>query len=420
VPRNARWFLRWDSDGERVFFHRDEEGDERNDVYAIDREGAVEVVAEIDGQISIDDVSPDGDTLLLGSTRNGQMNCYRHDLASGETTKITDYERAVGAPMVSPDGDRIAYETNETEDFENRDVYAAAVDGSDPRNLEIGDVGAEATPIDWGPEGDRLLVADNTEDRTRCGVYDFESESIRWLGDRTHEEAPEAFTEDGTRVLGARTRDAGTVPIVYDLESGKAREFDLSGGVASFGMAGESLLGNDRVLLAHTTSTRRPDLLAYDPATDEVEILLESEYGGFSPAEFADSEYFTFESDGVPETPAEAVVHDRYETMEIGALLYDSGARPSPLIINPHGGPRSRDSDSFSYRTQFLLQRGFSVLQVNYRGSTGRGRSFVEAIYDDWGGAEQGDIATGVEHALDAHEWLDDDRVVVYGGYSAY
>jgi len=110
--------------------------------------------------------------------------------------------------------------------------------------------------------------------------------------------------------------------------------------------------------------------------------------------------------------------------MEIGALLYDSGARPSPLIVNPHGGPRSRDSESFSYRTQFLLQRGFSVLQVNYRGSTGRGRSFVEAIYDDWGGAEQGDIASGVEHALDAHEWLDDDRVVVYGGsyggYSAY
>ena len=90
------------------------------------------MVVEIDGRISIDDVSPDGDTLLLGSTRNGQMNCYRHDLASGETTEITDYERAVGAPMVSPDGDRIACETNETEDFENRDVYAAAVDGPIP------------------------------------------------------------------------------------------------------------------------------------------------------------------------------------------------------------------------------------------------------------------------------------------------
>lgn len=189
-------------------------------------------------------------------------------------------------------------------------------------------------------------------------------------------------------------------------------------------MAGESLLGNDRVLPTHTTSTRRPDLLAYDLASDDIEILLEAEYGSFSPAEFADSEYFTFESDGRPETPAEAVSQDPSETMEIGALLYDSGARPSPLIVNPHGGPYSRNSDTFSYRTQFLLQRGFSVLQVNYRGSTGRGRSFVEAIYDDWGGAEQGDIASGVEHAFDAHEWLDDDHVVVYGGsyggYSAY
>jgi dipeptidyl aminopeptidase/acylaminoacyl peptidase len=61
---------------------------------------------------------------------------------------------------------------------------------------------------------------------------------------------------------------------------------------------------------------------------------------------------------------------------------------------------------------------------VNYRGSTGRGREFVERLYDDWGGAEQGDIAIAAEHVLETRDWLDDDRVAVfggsYGGYSAY
>jgi dipeptidyl aminopeptidase/acylaminoacyl peptidase len=61
---------------------------------------------------------------------------------------------------------------------------------------------------------------------------------------------------------------------------------------------------------------------------------------------------------------------------------------------------------------------------VNYRGSTGRGREFVEELIDDWGGAEQGDVAVAAEHVLDTREWIDEDRVVVfggsYGGYSAY
>ena len=153
VPRNAQWFIRWDSDGERVFFHRDEEGDEQNDIYAIDRAGEVDPVIRSAGQNVLQDIGPDGESLLVGSSREGQMNCYRHDLAEDRTTKLTDYEPAAMAGTLSPDGER-------------------------------------------------LLVADNTEDRMRCGVYDLESESIRWLGDRTHEKAPAAFTEDGTRVLG--------------------------------------------------------------------------------------------------------------------------------------------------------------------------------------------------------------------------
>jgi len=424
VPRNARWYVEWAADGDAVYFHLDEDGDEQNDVHRISRDGDVEPVVEMDGQVAVHDVGDDGETLLVGSSRDGQMNVYRHDLAAGETTKITNHDRAVWGSHLSPDGDRVAYSTNESDDYDNRDVFVAAADGSAARNLEIGDTGAESAPADWHPDGDRLLVSDNTPDLGRVGVYDLDADDVTWFGDGEYEEAPQCFTEDGERILATRSRDAVSVPVVYDVESGEGRELDLPDGVAGFGMAGDASISATEVALTHTTPTTRTELLAYDLDADETETLVEPEYGPFEPADFADAEYLTVESDGVPGTDQHAVEHDPYETFDIGALLYDSGERPSPLIVNPHGGPRARDTKRFDLYTQVLASMGFSVLKVNYRGSTGRGREFVEELIDDWGGAEQGDVATAAEHVLVDRDWLDEDRVVVfggsYGGYSAY
>ena len=424
VPRNARWFVEWAADGDAVYFHLDDDGDEQNDVYRISRDGDVEPVVEMDGQAMLHDVGENGDALLVGSSRDGQMNVYRHDLAASETTKITNHDRAVWGSLLSPDGDHVAYSTNESDDYDNRDVYVAAADGSAVRNLDIGDVGAEAMPVDWHPDGDRLLVTDNTPDLSRIGVYDLDADDVTWYGDGEYEEGGQFFTEDGDRIVGIRSRDAVSMPVVYDLETGDGRELDLPDGVAGFGMAGDASISASEVALTHTTPTTRTELLAYDLDADETETLVEPEYGPFEPADFADAEYLTVESDGVPETDQHAVDHDPYEAFDVGALLYDSGERPSPLIVNPHGGPRARDTMSFDLYTQVLASMGFAVLKVNYRGSTGRGREFVEELIDDWGGAEQGDVATAAEHVLDDRDWLDDDRVVVfggsYGGYSAY
>jgi dipeptidyl aminopeptidase/acylaminoacyl peptidase len=427
VPRNARWGVEWAADGDGAFFHLDEGGNEQNDVHRIDRDGEAAPVVEMDRQVSLFDVGEDGETLLLGSNRDGQMNLYRHEIG-GETTKVTDYDRAVWGAHLSPDGDRVAYSTNEAEDYDNRDVYVAGVaprateDDSNPRNLEIGETGAEAGPAGWHPDGSKLLVGDNSEDLGRAGVYDLDADSMEWYGDLGYEESPLFFLPDGDRFVVSRAREATSVPVVYDVETGASRTLDLPEGVAS-PVGGEHVLADGRVVLVHTTPTRRPELVAYDLETDEYETLVEPEYGPFDTADFADAEYVVVESDGVPDTPARAVDHDPYETFEIGALLYDSGERPSPLIVNPHGGPRARDTKAFDLYTQFLVSRGFSVLQVNYRGSTGRGRAFVEELIDDWGGAEQGDVAVAAESVLD-RDWIDTDRVVVfggsYGGYSAY
>ena len=426
VPRDARWYLKWGADGESIFYHRDDDGNEQNDIWRIDRSGDAEPVVEMDGQCAVHDVSEDGRYLVFGASRDGQMNVYRHDLETGETTKITDYDRAVWGSVLSPDGERLAYSTNETDDYDNRDVYVANSDGTDPRNLELGEVGAEAGPADWAPDGTRLLVGDNTNDLGRVGVYDLDSADATWYGDGDHEEMPITFLPDGERILAARMREAQTVPVIYDLETGTARELELPAGVANLGLMGPSdvIVDAERILIQHTTPTTRPELLVYDLETDEYETALSAEYGPFEPDDFADAEYFTVTSDGVPETRQAAVDHDPYDELEIEALLYDSGVRPSPLVVNPHGGPRARDTRRFNLYTQVLTALGFSVLQVNYRGSTGRGREFVEELIGDWGGAEQGDVVVATEHVLAEHDWLDEDRLVVfggsYGGYSAF
>ncbi|PSQ30720.1 S9 family peptidase [Halobacteriales archaeon SW_6_65_46] len=422
VPRNARWYLKWGTDDE-VFFHMDDDGNEQNDIHVVDREGNTEPVVEQDGQNSLQAVSDDGRTLYFGSSRDGQMNVYRYDRDGDETTKLTDYERAAGGATLSPDENRVAFSTNESDDFENQDVYVMESDGSNPRNLELGDEGAEASPTDFSPDGSSLLVSDNSTDLGRAGVYDFETESVEWF-DSDSEESPVAFLDDGSRFLAHRTRDAAVVPIVYDLDTGESRELDTDEGVAAFAGTDNTQIDDDRVILTNTTPTTRSSLYAYDLSEDTTETLLAADYGPFDADDFADAEYFTFDSDGVPETRQAAVEHDPSETLEIGGLLYDSGVRPSPLIVNPHGGPRAADYRNFDLYTQFLVSRGFSVLKVNYRGSTGRGREFVETLYEDWGGAEQGDIAVATEHVLGEHDYLDADRVVSfggsYGGYSAY
>jgi len=447
VPRNARWPMAWGPNGDAIYYHQDEGGNEQNDVWRLDVDAAAlkrgsedaEPVVELDGQVSLQAVADDG-TVYVGSTAGGQMNLYRR-LPDGSVEQLTEYERAVWGAELSPDGDRIAYATNESDDYDNLDVYVADADGSNPRNLELGEVGSETVAVEWGPEGDRLLVVDNAEDLSRAGVYEFESDSVTWFGPGEYEEDPVAFLEsdageegadgDGAadRIVVVRTRDAAKVPVVYDLESGEGDELDVPEGVtvpAGGGRAsdGSPALSGDRLLLSQTTPDRRPELQAYDLGSDETEVLLPAEYGPFDPDDFADAEYFRFTSDGIPETRQAAVEHEPYDELEIGALFYDSGERPSPLIVNPHGGPRAADTRSFDLYTQFLVQQGYSVLQINYRGSTGRGKAFVEELYDDWGGAEQGDVAIAAETVLDRYDWLDDDRVVVfggsYGGYSAY
>ncbi|MDJ0763435.1 MAG: prolyl oligopeptidase family serine peptidase [Myxococcota bacterium] len=96
---------------------------------------------------------------------------------------------------------------------------------------------------------------------------------------------------------------------------------------------------------------------------------------------------------------------------------------PHPLVVMPHGGPIGiRDYDTFDPEVQFLADRGYAVLQVNFRGSGGYGKSFLKKGLGQWGQEIENDINASVDHVL-AQYPIDKARIAImgasYGGYSS-
>jgi dienelactone hydrolase len=111
---------------------------------------------------------------------------------------------------------------------------------------------------------------------------------------------------------------------------------------------------------------------------------------------------------------------------EIEAILTFPKGKPEtnlPMVLLPHGGPfDEKDTWGYDSEAQFLASRGYLVLQVNFRGSAGRGQEFIQAGYEKWGTLLQDDLIDSVKWATGEH-YADASRVCVFGasfgGYSA-
>jgi len=105
-----------------------------------------------------------------------------------------------------------------------------------------------------------------------------------------------------------------------------------------------------------------------------------------------------------------------------GYLTVPKGMKPKnlPVAVNPHGGPWERDTWGYRAHVQFLANRGYAVLQMNFRTSTGYGREFWEAGFKQSGLAIQDDITDGVKWLI-AQGIADPERIGIYGGsYGGY
>ena len=122
-----------------------------------------------------------------------------------------------------------------------------------------------------------------------------------------------------------------------------------------------------------------------------------------------------------PMVPIEFTARDGLQINGYLTVPVNSDGKNLPLIINPHGGPNARDSWGYRSEVQFFASRGYAVLRMNFRGSTGYGRNHLNSANKQWGRTMQNDVTDAVKWAID-QGIANPDKICIhgasYGGYA--
>jgi len=129
----------------------------------------------------------------------------------------------------------------------------------------------------------------------------------------------------------------------------------------------------------------------------------------------------------VPMWPLELKSRDGLTLVSYLTLPADADAnrdgkadRPVPLVLNPHGGPWARNNYGYSSTAQWLANRGYAVMTVNYRGSTGFGKEFINKSEREWAGKMHDDLLDAVEWAVEQDITTADQVAIMGGSYGGY
>ncbi len=410
TDRNVGGYF-WKTD-RHIIFVRDQGGDENYRVYRTDLDGGdVQDLTPFEGVRALiaDDLRDEPDYLLVALNQRIRdvFDVYRLNIHSGELEMIAENSGKITSWMTDHNGD--------------------------VRLAEITD-GVEAT----------ILVRDKVEDEFRPLIkYDFTT-SIH----------PLFYTFDNKHLyaLSNRGRDTRSI-VIIDGETGEDREvlFELEG----YDVGGLAYSQKRKVLqyVSYTTWKRHYHFL--DAETEElhsrlaqklpdVEVVVadsDLEEEKFIIRTYSDRSlgaYYLYvkatdeltlldevspwlnEADMCRMQPLKYRSRDGLTIHGYLTLPQNVEARQLPVVLLVHGGPWLRDSWGYRSEVQFLANRGYAVMQVNFRGSTGYGRKFWQASFKEWGGRMQDDLTDGVQYLIDKGI-ADPARVAIYGGsYGGY
>jgi dipeptidyl aminopeptidase/acylaminoacyl peptidase len=343
---------------------------------------------------------------IQGYIRDDAWNTlYLYDIATKKVEKLTTGKNVnENQPEWSPDGKWIAFVSNQEADpdrTDNTDVFVVdAKAGSAPRKLTT-----------WeGPDGGEL-------------AWSPDSKSI-------------AYTQGAPLKLLEYSQSKPAVVTLEGKVSYPATELDRSVRSPIYSPDGKlSYLVNDdrnqypaQVELAGTPSNpllRQPgSVVSWDESAGHTAVLYTNDSG---PAEIYALEKgvlrkLTTHNDSLMAelnlVPTEGIEFKSKDGTEVHGLLtkpanFKDGS-PVPMILFIHGGPNGQDEHSFDFQRQWLATKGYAELNVNYRGSSGRGQDFSKAIAADWGHYEVEDLLAGVDKAV-AMGVADPNRLCVTG-----
>ncbi len=411
ADRGIRMFA-WAHDGRHLLYLQDTGGDENWRLHDVDLETMQRRdLTPFDGVqarvVAMERKFPT--EVLIGLNRDNPElhDVYRLDLVTGELAKevenpgfigwVADAQMAVRAAMApqpdggivllvrdSADGEWRELLTVPADDALTSDAIAFSEDGSSL--LGTSSVGANTgrlVRVDVTTGAEEVLAADPEAD-----VSD-----VRLHPD-TREPQIVTFEKDRSQYLVLDPSVAGDLAAIRALHPGDPMFVGADDADATW-------------LVGFTNDSGAIPFYAYDRVSKTGRFLFEHQ-PALSRYELAPMEPFSFTSrDGL-------TVHG-YVTFPPGA-----GRSGLPMVRNVHGGPRARDTWGFDPEAQWLANRGYLCVQVNYRGSTGYGKAFVNAGDREWGGRMQDDLTDAVAFAT-GQGWADPARVAIYGGsYGGY
>ncbi len=409
--RGVRSFL-WAPDDTGILYIQDRGGDENWRLFLVDtRSGVTRDLTPYDGvQAQLVGVDLDvRDRVLVGLNReNPQLHdVYSVDLASGTVEKVlanpgfvgltADRQLRVRAALApKPDGGMtVMVRGGEQEEW--RELLAVPHEDA----LSVGLLGFDAT-------GGRLLMTSSVgANAARLVWVDLATGAVEVVAEDPRYDVSDVVLQrrTGTPVMVAFERDrlqwqALDPSVEADLAALQALD---SGDL--------SVLGRDREDSRWVVASDRADgptrFSVYDRATRSAEFLFESrpDLGAYR---LAPMEPFAFRSrDGLE-------VH--------GYLTFPPGVPREGLaaVLTVHGGPWHRDTWGFDPEAQWLADRGYLCIQVNFRGSTGYGKDFVNAGDREWGARMHDDLVDAVQWVV-GKGYADPARVGIYGGsYGGY
>ncbi|WBW99113.1 S9 family peptidase [Oceanirhabdus sp. W0125-5] len=412
LDRNISMYI-WANDN-RIVYMKDKGGDENYRLYAVDINGEnfMELTpfdgvrAEIlDGLRGINE-----EILILLNKRDKRMfDVYSINVYTGDLKMVAENPGGVTEWVVDYNGEVRAascYDGTST-----KILYRESVDEEFKLVLES-DFREPISPICFSSDNKNLYVS-STIGRDKSAIYEFNpktKENINLLFEHEDVDVTQVLKSDFyKKVVGVKyTTDK---EYIHFIDQNRVRiHSKIQEKLKGLSISYENMSIDESKMIIHAYSDINSG--AYYLYDVKCDVLIK----------LCDKRPWLNEDELCEMKPIKFKARDGF--IIPGYLTLPKGVEPKnlPIVINPHGGPWYRDIWGFNYVTQFLANRGYGVLQINFRGSTGYGRKFLEASFKQWGKDMQNDITDGVNWLI--NEGVADPKKIAiygvsYGGYAA-
>ena len=402
----------WINDN-RIAYVQDKGGDENIHIYAVDIDGENNIdltpFDNIQARIT-DDLEDDPDFMLVAlNQRNPQIHdVYRLNVNSGDIEMIAENPGNISGWVTDNDG-KLRLAT--TSDGVNTSILYRANEADEFKSILTTNFKETVAPLYFTFDNKELYVASN-RGRDKAAIFKFNLDTAK--------EGEMIFENNEVDVYGLmRSKKRKKITgVSYTTDKRQMHFFDdwresiqttLESKLKGVEVAISGFSKDETKAIVVTYSDKsRGTYYYYDITADKLVKLAE-----LSPwldeNDMAEMQSISYKS-------RDGLTINGYLTLPTN---YKKGDK-LPIVVNPHGGPWARDNWGFDPQVQFLANRGYGVLQMNFRGSVGYGREFWEISFKQWGKTMQDDISDGVLWLID-EGIADPDRIAIYGAsYGGY